>query len=79
MINHTFAALGLVYVGTFAYIYSRYRDRLPLHKYLSNHVFFLAPLNFLFAFFSRGQPAAVFEPGPSWTGHDQGQLSPHSQ
>ena len=62
MINYSFAAVAAVYVGSFAYIYSRYRDRLPLHKYLSNHVFFLAPVNVLFAGFTTGRQSSVFEP-----------------
>jgi len=40
----------------------RCRDRLPFHKYLSNHVLFLAPLNFLFTFFIRGRKSSVFDP-----------------
>jgi len=61
MINYPLAAVALIYAGSFAYIYSRYRDRLPFHKYLSNHVLLFAPLNFLFAFFAGGRPSAVFE------------------
>jgi beta-hydroxylase len=55
------AALAAGYAGSFTCLYLRCRDRLPLHKYLSNHVFFLAPLNFLFTFFIAARPAAVFD------------------
>ena len=44
MINYPFAAIAAVYVGSFAYLYQRCNDRLPLHKYFSNHVLLLAPL-----------------------------------
>jgi beta-hydroxylase len=62
VINYPFAALVGVYASSFAYLYLRCKDRLPFQKYLSNHVLFLAPLNFLFTFFTAGRPAAVFEP-----------------
>jgi beta-hydroxylase len=58
-----FAALGAVYVGSFSYLYLRCNDHLPLHKYLTNHVLLLAPLNFLFTFFIKGQPKAIFDTG----------------
>jgi beta-hydroxylase len=61
VVNYAFAALGAAYAGSFAYLYFRCRDRLPFHKYLSNHVLFLAPVNFLFTFFIRGRKAPVFE------------------
>jgi beta-hydroxylase len=48
------AGIGLTYLLSFAYLYSRCRDRLSLTKYLSNHALLLSPLNFVFAFFSRG-------------------------
>ncbi len=60
MINYPFAIIILIYAGSFAYLYLRCRDRLPLHKYLSNHVLLLAPLNFLFTFFTVGRQGAVF-------------------
>lgn len=56
-----FAALGVVYVGSFSYLYMRLNDRLAFHKYLSNHVLLLAPLNFLFTFFTRTQQKAIFD------------------
>jgi beta-hydroxylase len=62
VIHYSFAALALIYIGSFAYFYHRYRDRLPLHKYLSNHVFFLAPVNLLFSGLTTGQQSAVLEP-----------------
>jgi beta-hydroxylase len=61
MINYQFAALGAAYAGSFSYLYLRCRDRLPFNKYLSNHVFFLAPLNFLFTFFVVGRRGVIFE------------------
>jgi beta-hydroxylase len=61
MINYPFAILVIVYVGSFSYLYLRCRDRLPFHKYLSNHVLLYAPLNFLFTFFTIGRSGAVFE------------------
>src|ERR1700739_781023 len=60
-INFPFAVLVGVYAGSFAYLYLRCRDHLPLQKYLSNHAFFLAPLNFLFTFFVTGRQSAIFE------------------
>ena len=48
------AGIGLTYLLSFSYLYWRCRDRLPLTKYLSNHALLLSPLNFVFAFFSRG-------------------------
>jgi beta-hydroxylase len=62
MINYPFAAIAAVYVGSFAYLYQRCNDRLPLHKYFSNHVLLLAPLNFLFTYFTKGRQGAVFDP-----------------
>jgi beta-hydroxylase len=61
-VNYPFAALVAVYAGSFAYLYQRCQDHLPLKKYLSNHVLLFAPLNFLFTFFTHGRQAAVFEP-----------------
>jgi beta-hydroxylase len=61
VINYPFAIVVIVYIGSFTYLYLRCRDRLPLHKYLSNHVLLLAPLNFLFTFFTAGRQGAVFE------------------
>jgi beta-hydroxylase len=55
------AVIVVIYAGSFGYVYLRCYDRLPFHKYLSNHVLFLAPLNFLFTYFTRGRPTAVFE------------------
>jgi beta-hydroxylase len=48
------AGIGLMYLLSFLYLYFRCRDRLRLTKYLSNHALLLSPLNFVFAFFSRG-------------------------
>src|SRR5262249_10543711 len=48
------AGIGLAYLLSFAYLYWRCRDHLSLTKYLSNHALLLSPLNFVFAFFSRG-------------------------
>jgi beta-hydroxylase len=62
MINYPFAAIAAIYAGSFTYLYHRCSDRLPLHKYFSNHVLLLAPLNFLFTFFTVGRQGAVFEP-----------------
>ena len=62
VVNYAFAAVGAAYVASFSYLYLRCSDRLPFKKYLSNHVLFLAPLNFLFTFFIRGRKAAVFDP-----------------
>jgi beta-hydroxylase len=62
MVSYPFAALGLVYMGSFAYLYRRCNDRLPFKKYLSNHVLLLAPLNFVFSYFTVGRQEAVFEP-----------------
>jgi beta-hydroxylase len=58
--KYQFAILVVVYAATFAYIFHRYRDHLPLKKYFSNHVLLLAPLNFLFTFFTVGTQKAVF-------------------
>jgi beta-hydroxylase len=55
------AIVGVVYIGSFSYLYLRCRDHLPIHKYLSNHVLLFAPLNFLFTFFQKGQPKAVLD------------------
>ena len=38
VVNYAFGALGVVYAGSFAYLYLRCRDRLAFNKYLSNHV-----------------------------------------
>jgi beta-hydroxylase len=61
MISYKFAAWVLIYSGSFAYLYLRCRDHLPFHKYLSNHVLLLAPLNFLFTYFTVGRQTAEFE------------------
>jgi beta-hydroxylase len=61
MISSPFAVLVIVYVGSFAFLYSRFRDRLPFHKYLSNHTLWFAPLNFLFTYPTVGRSAAVLE------------------
>jgi beta-hydroxylase len=58
--KYQFAVLVVVYAGSFAYILHRYKDHLPLKKYLSNHVLLLAPLNFLFTFFTVGRQKPVF-------------------
>jgi beta-hydroxylase len=60
MVSYPFAVLVIVYAGSFAYLYLRCKDHLPLHKYLSNHVLLFAPLNFLFTYFMKGGPAPVF-------------------
>jgi beta-hydroxylase len=62
MIKYPFVVLIVIYAGSFTYLYARCRDHLPAHKYLSNHVLLLAPLNFLFTFFIVGRPAAVLAP-----------------
>jgi beta-hydroxylase len=59
--NYVFGALGAAYAGSFTYLYLRCKDRLAFHKYLSNHVLLLAPLNFLFTFFIRGRKSSVFD------------------
>jgi beta-hydroxylase len=57
------AGIGVTYVLSFSYLYWRSRDHLYLSKYLSNHALLLAPLNFVFAFFSRGGGRKpVFDP-----------------
>jgi hypothetical protein len=61
VVNYAFGALGVVYAGSFAYLYLRCKDRLALGKYLSNHVLLFAPLNFLFTFFIRGQKSSVYD------------------
>jgi beta-hydroxylase len=61
IVNYTFALVAAIYVGSFTYLYHRCRDRLPLHKYFSNHVLLLAPLNFLFTYFTIGRQSAVFD------------------
>jgi beta-hydroxylase len=58
--KYQFLVLILVYAGSFAYIYHRYKDHLPLKKYLSNHVLLFAPLNFLFTFFTVGAQKPVY-------------------
>jgi beta-hydroxylase len=60
MTSYPLIAFAGVYGGSFAYLYSRCNDHLPFHKYLSNHVFWYAPLNFLFTFFTVGRPKPVF-------------------
>ena len=60
MMKYQFAALIIAYAGSFAYIYHRYNDHLPLNKYLSNHVLLFAPLNFSFTYFTVGEQKAVF-------------------
>jgi len=63
VVNYAFGAVGAAYAGAFTYLYLRCNDRLPLHKYFSNHVLLLAPLNFLFTFFIRGRKSSVFDTG----------------
>ena len=46
VVNCAFGALGVVYAGSFAYLYLRCRDRLAFNKYLSNHVLMFAPPEF---------------------------------
>lgn len=58
--KYQFAILMIAYAGSFVYVYHRYRDHLPLKKYLTNHVLLLAPLNFLFTFLTVGTQKAVF-------------------
>jgi beta-hydroxylase len=62
VVKYPFLILIIVYAGSFAYLYLRCRDHLALHKYLSNHVLLLAPLNFLFTFFVTGRPSPVLAP-----------------
>ena len=62
MVSYPFAAIIVIYAGSFACLYLRCRDHLPLKKYLSNHVLLFAPLNFLFTYFTVGKRAAVFDP-----------------
>ena len=64
VVNYAFGALGVVYAGSFAYLYLRCKDRLAFGKYLSNHVLMFAPLNFLFTFFIRGQSHRCTTRGP---------------
>ena len=61
MIKIQFAVLLAAYAGSFGYLYLRCNDHLSFAKYLSNHVLLLAPLNFLFTFFTSGRQAATFE------------------
>jgi beta-hydroxylase len=61
VVNYAFGALGVAYAASFAYLYLRCKDRLPLQKYLSNHVLLFAPLNFLFTFFIRGRKSSVYD------------------
>ena len=61
VLNYVFGAVGVAYAGSFTYLYLRCKDRLAFHKYLSNHVLMLAPLNFLFTFFIRGRKSSVFD------------------
>lgn len=61
VINYPFLVVATVYAGSFGYLHCRYRDRLPFHKYLSNHAFLLAPVNFLFTFFTVGRQTPVFD------------------
>jgi beta-hydroxylase len=58
--KYQFAVLVILYAGSFAYIVHRYKDHLPLKKYVSNHVLLLAPLNFLFTFFTVGSQKPVY-------------------
>jgi beta-hydroxylase len=60
IMKYQFAILAIAYAGSFAYIYHRYNDHLPLKKYLSNHVLLFAPVNFLFTYFAVGERKAVF-------------------
>jgi beta-hydroxylase len=60
VINYPFAALVVIYAGSFAYLYQRCSDHLAFRKYLSNHFLLFAPLNFLFTFFTVGRQGAVF-------------------
>jgi beta-hydroxylase len=62
MVSYPFAAIISVYAGSFAFLYLRCNDHLPLKKYLSNHVLLFAPLNFLFTYFMVGKRSAVFDP-----------------
>jgi beta-hydroxylase len=61
VINYPFAVVTAVYAGSFGYLYHRCQDHLPFHKYLSNHALWLAPLNFLFTFFTVGPQTPVFD------------------
>jgi aspartyl/asparaginyl beta-hydroxylase (cupin superfamily) len=61
VINYPFAVVATVYAGSFGYLYHRCRDHLPIHKYLSNRALWLAPLNFLFTFFTVGRQTPVFD------------------
>ena len=61
-INYPFAIGIVVYTGSFLYLYLRCRAHLPFKKYLSNHALLLAPLNFIFVFFTKGRQAATFDP-----------------
>jgi beta-hydroxylase len=58
--KYQFAVLVGIYAVSFTYIFHRYRDHLPLKRYLSNHVLLLAPLNFLCTYFTVGEQKAVF-------------------
>jgi beta-hydroxylase len=58
--KYQFAALIIAYAGSFAYIYHRYNDHLPLKKYLTNHVLLFSPLNLLFTYFTVGEQKAIF-------------------
>jgi beta-hydroxylase len=62
MIKYHFAALIIIYAGSFTYLYLRCSDRLRFHRYLSNHVLFFAPLNFLLTYFTDGRETVVFAP-----------------
>ncbi|HEY2530871.1 MAG TPA: aspartyl/asparaginyl beta-hydroxylase domain-containing protein [Xanthobacteraceae bacterium] len=58
--KYQFAVLVAVYAGSFAYIFRRYKDHLPLKRYFSNHVLLFAPVNFLCTYFTVGKQKAVF-------------------
>jgi beta-hydroxylase len=63
MVAGILIAIGAVYLISFGYYWWRSSERLALSKYLSNHAFFLAPLNFVLLFFARGRGRKpVFDP-----------------
>ena len=62
MVSYPFAAIVVIYAGSFAYLYRRCSDHLPLKKYLSNHALLLAPLNFLFTYFIVGKQSPILDP-----------------
>jgi beta-hydroxylase len=61
VISYPFTVTAAVYAGSFGYLYHRCRDHLAFHKYLSNHALLLAPLNFLFTFFTVGRQTPIFD------------------